>query len=141
MERILGDRPNVRPPALYDSGADPQETAPAVENLRSAMVLPVGGGGRRVEVEENEEDEGEEEENEECEREEHREEEEINWSPEGGIDIEEWREERREGEDFEVRERQEEGSGMRGGLGAERRERRESQEEDHMRERRRCVSI
>jgi len=36
---------------------------------------------------------------------------------------------------------QEEGSSMREGLGVERRERRESQEEDHMEEGRRCVSI
>ncbi|RPA99654.1 hypothetical protein L873DRAFT_1789573 [Choiromyces venosus 120613-1] len=36
-ERILGDRPNVRPPILFDSGANVHETAVAVEQLLGAL--------------------------------------------------------------------------------------------------------
>ena len=86
-----------------------------------------------MEEKENEEEErsaqeGEEEENTVCEREGYREEEGIDGRPKTGIDIEEWREVRRESEDTEMGECQEEGSGVQGEIGIERRERRESQE-------------
>ncbi|RPA88724.1 hypothetical protein L873DRAFT_1849621 [Choiromyces venosus 120613-1] len=37
LERILGDRPNVWPPILFDSGANVHETAVAVEQLLGAL--------------------------------------------------------------------------------------------------------
>jgi len=41
LEKILGDRPNVRPPALYDSGCHTRATATAVEGLLGGMLVRV----------------------------------------------------------------------------------------------------
>jgi len=60
LERILGDRPNIRPPALFDSGSGSQETATSVERLLSQIAEQAGGGRRRKEEEENNEEEREE---------------------------------------------------------------------------------
>lgn len=37
LERILGDRPNVRPPILFDSGSSIQDTTSTVEQLLSSL--------------------------------------------------------------------------------------------------------
>jgi len=37
LERILGDRPNVRPPVSYDSGHNASDTAATIEQLLVAM--------------------------------------------------------------------------------------------------------
>ena len=41
LEGIFGDRPNIRPPAVFDSGISPQETTQAAERLIAVM----GGEG------------------------------------------------------------------------------------------------
>ena len=95
LENILGDRPDVRPPAIYDSGTGESETT-GVEGLLRAMVTPASAGETREspnEEEANREEEvgekweGEREEREvawrgECEEEERAEEE---WPEEIGL--------------------------------------------------------
>jgi len=51
LEAIFGDRPNIRPPAVFDSGLSPQDTAQAAERLIAVM-----GGGGRIEAQRGEEE-------------------------------------------------------------------------------------